>query len=325
MIIFLYGADTFRSRRFRQGLQDKFRRDIDPSAVSLSVIDGQMTTLSAIAEKLGAGSLFVKKRMVIIENIFKNKKEKIFTELTDYLKKLPTDKSDSDNVIVFHEEELGTREKPLKAAAKKLQALLIKQQYVQEFKTLSSSQLSAFIRQEATSYGKKIGASAATELANRAGGDLWLIAGSLKKLAFSSTLAEISLESVKDMVAGAFDENIFGLTDALSARNQRLALRLLEEQYAAGLSDEYLLTMLIRQFKILLQIRTALDSRLSTSLMAASLKLHPFVVQKGSQQAKNFLADSLRAYLGRLIQLDWQNKTGQGDTRTELTLLISSL
>lgn len=322
MIIFLHGADTFRAQRFLKELKDKFTRDVDPDAGSFNLIDGATTTFKDIQEKINTGSLFVKKRMVVVENIFKNKKEKIFSELTDYLKKFT---SSEDNVIIFRDEELGTKDKPLKTDAKKLFALLSKQPYSQEFKPLTDSQLLTFITKEIKSYQKEIGIPAASLLINLTGGDLWLIVSNLRKLAFSSAAKIITSEEVKESVPGSYDENIFGLTDALSAKNKKLAISLLEEQYAAGLSDEYLITMLIRQFKILLQVRTALDKKINLANLASQLKLHPFVIKKGLLQAKNFTVSGLKNYLDRLIRLDFLNKTGGGDIKTELALLISGL
>jgi DNA polymerase-3 subunit delta len=322
MIIFLYGADTFRSRRFLHELQDKFTRDVDPGASSLNLVDGATASLSDLNEKITTGSLFVKKRLIVIENIFKNKQDKLLTELANYLKKL-TDSS--DNIIIFRDEELDTKNKPVRAAAKKLFTLLTQQPYTQEFLPLANNQLLAFIKKEAGQYGHEMAAAAAAALINLTGGDLWLIASSLKKLAFASEEKIISLALVKELVAGAYDENIFGLTDALSAKNRKLAATLLAEQYAAGLSDEYLLTMLIRQFKILLQLRSALDHQLSPGEMASRIKLHPFIIKKGLLQARNFTAAALKNYLDRLINLDYLNKTGRGNVKTELTLLISEL
>ncbi len=323
MIIFIHGADTFRSRRFRRELQEKFQKDIDPNSVSLSVIEGQTANLSDVAEKLGSGSLFVKKRMVVIENVFKNKKEKIFTELAEYIKKLPTKDSGNDNVIIFHDDNLT--DKPLKTSAKKLFSLLLKQDYNQEFKNLEGNQILSFIKKEAENLGKKITAPAASELVSRTGGDLWLISGSVKKIAFSCQEEAIAIEHVKDMVAGSFDENIFGLTDALSTKNIKLAVRLLEEQYGAGLEEEYILTMLIRQFKILLQIKSALENNLPPSSIATELKIHPYAAKKGISQVSNFNIPTLTSCLNNLIKIDWKNKTGQSNIRTELTLFLSSL
>ena len=87
MIIFAHGADTFRSRRFLQELKNKFTDRVDPGATSLSVVDGQTADLKEISDQANTGSLFVKKRLIVIENIFKNKKETLFTALPDYLKK----------------------------------------------------------------------------------------------------------------------------------------------------------------------------------------------------------------------------------------------
>jgi len=322
MIIFTYGADTFRSRRFRQELKNKFTRDIDPLAQSLNVVDGQTATLKEINEKINTGSLFVTKRLTVIENIFKNKKTDLFAALVAYLKKLT---AANDNIIIFRDEELNTKDKPLKAEAKKLFAFLAQQPYSREFAPLTNGQLLAFIKTEAANYDKKMDLAAATLLINLSGGDLWIINNEIKKLVNYAAGDSITATDVKKLSASSFNENIFGLTDALSAKNKKLAIDLLEEQYAAGLSDEYLLTMLIRQFKILLQIHAALDARLSPADMATQLELHPFVIKKGAVQARNFSALALKNYLNRLIHLDFLNKTGQGDVKTELTLLISSL
>jgi DNA polymerase-3 subunit delta len=322
MIIFIYGADTFRARRFLNELKNKFIRDLDPDAHNLSWLDGSTTTLLAVAAAASTGSLFVKKRLVVIDNIFQNKKTKIFSDLADYLKKLA---ADNDNILIFRDEELNTKDRPVAVSAKKLFVLLSGQPYSREFPALTGGPLLAFIKKEAALYKKDIASAAAAELANRTGGDLWLIAGEIKKLAYRTAGQSIALADVQEMTAASYDQNIFALTDALSDKNKKLALRLLAEQYAAGASDEYLLTMLIRQFKILLQIRTALDNKISPAKMAGELKLHPFVVQKGSRQAANFRADLLQNYLNRLLRLDWLNKKGQADLTTELTLLMAGL
>lgn len=322
MIIFLYGADTFRSRRLLQEMKNKFIKDVDADAQSLTWLDGQNATLAEISEKINTGSLFVKKRMVIIENIFKNKRDKVLNELADYLKKFT---KDDDNVIILRDAEINTKDKPLRAEMKKLFAFLSQQPYVQEFKTLSNSQLLLFVKQEAVRLHKKINASAASLLISLTGGDLWLIAGEIKKLAHYTNEEEITPEVIREVTPGNFSEDIFALTDALSTRDKTLAAKLLTEQYEAGLSDDYILTMLIRQFKILLQIKAALENQISANDLAAHLKIHPFVAKKGVWQAKNFSIADLKNYLNALIRLDFFNKTGQSDLKTELTLLIAKL
>lgn len=322
MIIFLYGADTFRSHRLLQEMKNKFIKDVDHESNSLSVLDGQTTTLKEIGEKINTGSLFVKKRLVVIENIFKNKKTKIFPELAEYLKKFSTSE---DSVIIFIDEELNSKDRPLKVDAKKLFTFLSKQKYVQEFAPLSNIQLLSFIKKEASSYQKEMSSIAASILINLSGADLWVIASEIKKLSFYSLEKMISEKDVKELCVGTVSDDIFALTDALSTKNKALALKLLEEQYASGLSEEYLIAMFIRQFKILLQIRSGLDNNLSQAEITGKLKLHPFVIKKGLSQARNFSLDNLKNYLNQLIHLDFSNKIGRSQIKTELMLLISGL
>ncbi len=322
MIIFLYGADTFRARRLLQEMKAKFIKDVDSEANSLGLVDGQTATTQEISEKINTGSLFVKKRLIVVENIFKNKKAKTFPELLDYLKKLPPE---DDNVIIFIDEELDSRERPLKAEAKKLFAFLSRQKYVQEFKLLSGAQLLAFIKKEAAAYGKSVGVNAASQLINLSNGDLWLIASELKKLAFFVSGQTISEGDVRELCNGQANEDIFALTDAWGNKNKALAIKLLEEQYAAGLSDEYIISMLVRQTKILLQVKAALDQKIDSTKIAGLLKLHPFVVKKGAAQARNFSQEKLKNMLDQLIRLDSGNKSGRGQIRTELLLLFSNI
>ncbi len=321
MIIFLYGADSFRSRRLLQEMKEKFIREIDAESNSLDVIDGQAADLKMIDSKINTGSLFTRKRLIVIEQIFKNKKTKIFSELAAYLPKV----ADDDNLIlIFKDEFPDSKASSLKADAKKLFSFLIKQKYVQEFKKLTPPGLLSFIKLEAKQYGKEIGAPAATELAKRTNGDLWLITQSIKKAAFGHDSNIISLENIKEASVETFNEDIFALTDAIGAKNKRAALKILEEQYAAGLSDEYLLAMFSRQIKILIQVEAAASSGLKPEMIASQLKLHPFVVKKSLAQSKNFSSQQLKNYFNRLIALDRANKAG-GNTKTELTLLLAEL
>jgi hypothetical protein len=88
MIIFFYGPESFLKKRKLQELKDRFIKEIDVESNSLEVLDGQTIDLKTLNEKINTGSLFTAKRMIIINQIFKNKKSKIFSELATYLAKI---------------------------------------------------------------------------------------------------------------------------------------------------------------------------------------------------------------------------------------------
>ncbi|MCX6798049.1 MAG: DNA polymerase III subunit delta [Candidatus Falkowbacteria bacterium] len=327
MIIFIYGPDTFRSQRKIKELKEKFINEVDPRASSLNVLSGASANLKNIQEAIATGSLFVKKRLVVIENLFVNKTTTLFPELLNYLKKTSaTTKDDEATIIIFYDEELNTKDKPIPAAAKPLFTWLSQQKYVQEFKALSNDQLVKFIKDEFKQYDKTINPAALQALLTLVGPDLWRLHQEINKLAnYQLGEAEIKLAQVKELVTNTYEENIFALTDALSAKNKKLATALLEEQYLAGASEEYILSMLMRQFKIILQIKDADLSKMDPERTSQELKLHPYVVKKAWGAAKNFSSQELKNYLNKLIEIDYLNKSGRGDLKTEISLLISAI
>lgn len=322
MIIFLYGADAYRSKTALKIIKEKFIREIDPSESSLSFVDGQNAELKTIISKLNTGSLFTKKRLSIIENVFKNKKSSIFSGLESYLQNL---EKDEGNIVVFHEEPSNEKLKPLNKEGKKFFDFLTKQKYSQEFKVLRGDALLVFMKKEAQSYGKEISLSAAKLLASYFGDDLWSISREIKKLAFSYPEKIISLEAAKLSAKESFEEDIFAFSDAISAKDKKTAYSLLEKQRAAGLSDEYLLSMINRQIKILLLVKDEAKKTSDATKIASTLKLHPYVVKKSLAQIKNFEEKNLKNLFNRLVEIDFLNKSGKSQLENELSLFVSEL
>ena len=83
--------------------------------------------------------------------------------------------------------------------------------------------------------------------------------------------------------------------------------------------------MLVRQFKILLQVRECLNQGQTARVIANRLKLHPFVVQKSLLPARRFLIPVLKNIGQRLLVIDEQAKTGRIDIKTALSQLIAQI
>ncbi|MDD2354282.1 MAG: DNA polymerase III subunit delta [Patescibacteria group bacterium] len=320
MLIFLYGENTFRLHRFLQETKNRFTKEVASASSSLDILDGQTIVTSAIIEKINTGSLFARKRLLIIDNLFRNKKTTIFKEILDYLPKI---ENRDDLVVIFKEGRIV--EKSLNADGKKLFNFLKKQKFSQEFKNLSPASLNNFIKKEAELYNKKINQAACDALIRQSDDDLWLISQSIKKAALATDKELIDLETISFYIVDHFKEDIFALTDAISNKNRALALKILEEQFAAEISDEFLIVMLARQFKILIRIKSALAKGLAAEEIAQTLKIHPFVVKKGIPQANNFSINQLKYCFNKIIEFDKKNKTGEGELKSELLLLISNI
>ena len=87
----------------------------------------------------------------------------------------------------------------------------------------------------------------------------------------------------------------------------------------------YLLFMITRQFRILLQVRLLQTANLAPSELAQRLGQHPFVVEKASRQARQFTVPQLEAILGRLLQADLALKSSGINPVLELDMLVVGL
>ena len=345
MIIFLYGEDSFRSRQKLKELKEKFLREVDPSGHSLITLDGETVTMEKINEAVGASSLFARKRMIIIERLFLNKSQTVFDLILNYLKsnfagdgkkvgegaKEPRERKGTkkeNNILVFWD-EVGEE----KVKKNKIGRFLVDQPYAYCFKPLSNTQAVSWVKRAVARQGATIQHQAAINLVSLFGSDLWALNNEIKKLisykrgqttgnGSQQANVVVNREDVMAMSVGSLFSNIFALLDAISHQQKGLALSLLEKELAAGTAENYLLYMLVRQFKILLQVRECLNQGQTARVIASRLKLHPFVVQKSLLPARRFSVAVLKKLYQELLDVDKQAKIGQINIKTALSRLL---
>ena len=133
MVFFLYGADTFRSRRKLNELTEKYLKEVDPSGLSLSILNPDQVTLKAIAEGSSAGSLLARKRMLVIEKPFDKKEAQFFADLVKYVNSNAAGME--DNIVVFWD-EVTSEEKGMTKERGQLFKWLTGQKFAKELKPL---------------------------------------------------------------------------------------------------------------------------------------------------------------------------------------------
>jgi len=329
MIIFLHGEDDFRIKRKLSEIKEKFIKDIDPSGEAIVSLEGEKIDLGIFNTAMNSGSLFVRRRLLIVENVFLNKNVELFSGLLDLVKK-DSPENKEGNIIVFCEERIGPHPTKIK---KELWAYLESTKLAQGFKKLSNTETGAWIRKEASLLGAEISVQTSAELASILDNDLWRIESELIKLVnYKSGMKlldggklEILKEDIEEMSKGVFDDNIFALTDAIGSKNKALALKLFEEQMQNGTSFDYLLTMTIWQFKRMLQVRQALDLGANSRKIIADLKIHPFVAQKSINQVRSFDLEYLKNILKDLIVINKKIRESDNEPRILFGLFVSKL
>ena len=123
------------------------------------------------------------------------------------------------------------------------------------------------------------------------------------------------------------DDNIFNLADAIVGGQGKDVFEMMREQYDQGKDVLYLFAMILRQFRILLQIRDFFerDDNPQSDRIAKELGLHPFVVKKALPLAKRYSMKELQKIYSDLLDLDAKIKTGRGDQSVLLDVFVARL
>ncbi|MBI5037574.1 MAG: DNA polymerase III subunit delta [Candidatus Kerfeldbacteria bacterium] len=322
MIFLLHGPDTYRLRQRLSFYREGFKKKYDPAGYHVTSLLGESLTLEKFREAVGQGGLLAAKRFIVIEQLLSIKKTTVVEAIASYLSESKHD----DNVLIFVEEETADAPRPKgRTKANPLRAFLDEHATAESFSLLTGTQLISWIQQEVKRRGGSIAPAAAADLATRLGGDLWAVSAEIEKLINFTAGKSITETHVAEMVHSGFDENIFHLTDALAARDGKLATRLLHDQFAAGAAPLYLLTMLIRQMRILLQVHSLAQSEPHPATIAHRLGIHPFVAQKAVRDVRKFQMEELVDVYRQLLDTDIALKTTSRDPRVLLDMVIARL
>ncbi len=318
MILFFYGADSYRSKEKLNELRQKFLTK-DRGGFNLVEIDGGKMSFDDWHKTVATASLLGDKRMVVIENFFKQPKN-IQQAALDFLKAGDWRDGRRENIIVFWEGEL--KEKDKKGA---LYRYLREGKYCQEFNLLQGNALKRWIKKQIEAAGLAADSAVINYLAEISDGDLWALKHEIKKITAESSGRALNLEAVKKSYLMKNDENIFNLVEAVAMKRKKQALKLLENQFEAQANGLYILTMLVRQFRLLVQVKSfILAGGKNYRAAAAELRQPVFVVRRLFSQAPHFELKDLKAVYQRLLHIDTQIKNG-GDARLLLELFVLSL
>jgi DNA polymerase-3 subunit delta len=111
----------------------------------------------------------------------------------------------------------------------------------------------------------------------------------------------------------------------LGNRQTAQVARLFQDKLNEGIDPFYLFSMIIRQFRLLVQTRSLLDGGDNPATIASQLKVRPFVAEKLARQARGYTFPQLEQIYRRLLQIDVEAKTGQADLVTALHLFVAGL
>jgi DNA polymerase-3 subunit delta len=185
--------------------------------------------------------------------------------------------------------------------------------------------LSGWLNARARTRHIAIEGNAAALLCDFAGANLRQLDSELEKLSLYAGGRPITVQDVRTMVADVSEELVWGLIDALSQRQGANAMRALRELRRGDQSPIYLITMIARQYRMLIEVKSLLAAgQNNPDAIAKQLGYGAYPVKKAMQLVPQYTFAELEDALDRLLEVDMAMKTG-ADQDTELDIVIAEL
>jgi DNA polymerase-3 subunit delta len=311
----------------------------DPAMAELNttVLDGNQVTLGELRHVCDAIPFMADRRLAIVHGLLSRLspasrakgqkrpsdqepawKARFLEDLADYLPNLPP----TTRLILVEHRKLPRSNSIIKLATS---PDMVDKGFVKLFKQPRDWDLPNWIQERARTKGGQISREAADLLVMLVGNDLRLQDQEIEKLLIYADGRQVTARDVQALVSRARETSIFDLVDCVGRRQTDKALILLHRLLDDGQAPLYLLAMLARQIRILLQIKDLQAQNVLQKEIARRLSLHPYVVEKGHAQTQNFTIAQLELAHQRLVEADWLIKTGQAEGVLALDLLVTDL
>ena len=260
------------------------------------LFDGDAATPEAIALALNAMTFAIGRRFLIVDGVERWKDADVEATLAPALAAMPP-----DTTVSFFGREDGRVKTPAKlvAAVKKAGGDVAVEA------TLKPKELPRWAVGEAERLGITLEGAAARALIAQAGERQQRLLRELETLALEhGEGAHIGVEEVEAVAAPSAERQVWGLVDALVARDGRGATRAFLELRAQGETLPRLVPLMARRVRDVLAIATRLEAGESPAQVKDSLRMSPWAADRRIKEARATDAEALRRALEALAELE---------------------
>ncbi len=319
MIYILFGPDDFSLREKLAELKKELG-DSESLAINTTTFEGSHLTIAQLISACNTIPFLATNRLVIVEGLLSRFEQKTggrdpdwdeWKGLKEHASNMPP-----TTVLMLIDGKIGRGNPLLKRIAPISK--------VWEFPLLKSASLQNWIRSRVAKCEGSISPRAVKLLTELAGENLWVLAGEIDKLCLYARGRRIEEEDIRQATSYAREASIFALVDAIVEKKHSAAMRLLHQSLAEGMAPTYILFMLARQLRLIVQ---ALEVRgQGTSLIEKReyLGLSPnYPIEKLLEQSAGYPMPRLVEVYEKLLETDMAIKTGKWKDDLALDLLVA--
>lgn len=290
-----FGEDQFQLTKKLQLWKSEFKKKYEGD-LNLTQLDNKDISANSIIEALETMPFLAEKKLVIVNNFLAKGKDHEQQKILKYLENPIADHA----VLVFFEEAVPDKRRSL---YKKI----VKMGHLHDFKYMNPQEMLRFLHERSKG---SLSLQAAQYLITLTGAESWRGEKELEKLLIYADGQKITQEMIDAMVTPTLSSTIFKLTDHIAAKKVKESLKILNILIESGEDPYKILFMIVRQFRIIIQVKDLIEQKYDRTHIIKTLKLHPFVAMTTMEQSRNFSFEELKRIYRALLQIDIDIKTG---------------
>ena len=243
---------------------------------------------------------FPGKRLILVKDskLFAAGRKADSEIMADFLPSIP-----DETIIVFMESDVDRRLKLFKKAQEVGNVINNDKQ--------TPGALVKWLTRQAKQKGVNLPAPVANLIISTCGTSMTNLFFEMEKLtSYAANTKTITAEDVAEIAIPNLEARIFGLTKAMGAGDTREALKSYSNLIKLKESPIMVLTMIIRQIRLILLCKLGLEKNLPRAKIASDLKIRDFVVNEVSAHGRRFTKEKLIGLLQDCLDTDVKIKTG---------------
>jgi DNA polymerase-3 subunit delta len=297
----VHGDDHGRIAERRANLRE--RAEAESGAGGLEVLEGDAGTPEAVGLALSTMTFAVGRRFIVVDGVERWKDADVETHVAPALAALPP-----ETTVAFFAREDGRAKVPAKLTKAVEQA----GGDVLTHATVKARELPRWAIGEARRLGVELDNAAARALVAQVGERQQRLLRELEKLALEhGSGARLGVEEIEGAAESA-ERQVWGLVDALVARDRPAVIRAFLELREQGEGLGRLIPLMARRVREVLVIAERLEAGESPAQVKASVKGNAWAVDRRIKEARGTEVEVLRRALETLAQLELDTR-GMGD------------
>jgi DNA polymerase III subunit delta len=286
--------------------------EAESGAGGVEIFEGDRATPEAIGLALSSMTFALGRRFVIVDGVERWKDADVQASLAPMLGALAP-----ETTVAFFGRDDGRVKVPAKlvAAVKKAGGDVVVEA------ALKPRELPRWLTGEASRLGIALDGAAAQALIGQIGPRRQRLLREIEKLALEhGEGAHVGVEEVEAAAARSAEHQVWGLVDALVARDGPGATRAFLELRAQGETLPRLVPLMARRLRDVLAIATRLEAGESPAQVKASLRMSPWAADRRIKEARATEPEALRRALQALSEVELDSR-GQSELTDDTVAL----